>query len=596
MPQKPMQMLNSFLYTDVKQKLRFGLVGGINTVSAYLAFIAIYHLSDRYIVSSILSYLVGMLVSYTLNRSFVFKSDKKAGQFIPFCLVNLTSLGCSTAVLYVLVQYGGFVVYFAQVLAIGVSMVVNYLGYQKVFTQGVSMRRLIPFLVTYRDHLDYQQLAKWGIFGLLLAMTLYNVQMSVLSDIAHDALPYMSGYSDKFVSEGRWINFALFYSLKAVPSYIAVVICNLSIFYFGYRLSLGVRKDVWLALCFGLLILNVPYFTMLFKWPMTLIPGCLMLALFAYMKDKLNPYALLIVSGILLFATYPAFYFLMPLLFLSTLRNASYPSMIKFLLMWALGYVLGYVVANGLVYAYTYLSSEHASFIHFANWRRSTPSTSLSSLLDNILKSAGNFERNALYISDLSPWFYLPIAMTVIWALKQHLKYTLIVILVVLSIYASVVPLGVTVPLRSGITLPIGLGVMLLLIEQKIWRGLVLLSLFIPLSYQMHDYNYGYTQSREAMARIMGSNDTHGYLKQPERFEKVLVSVDEPKMSQYMYQLTESNAFNVPSNLRYHFIKPYLYKRGWSKDKIEVINDPRVAIQGETSIQPKGKTLFVRID
>lgn len=596
MSQKPMQMLNSFLYNDFKQKLRFGFVGGINTVSAYLAFIALYHFSGRYIVSSILSYLVGMLISYALNRSFVFKSEKKSGQFVPFCLVNLTSLGCSTAVLYWLVQYGGFVVYFAQVLAIGVSMVVNYLGYQKVFTQGVSMRGLLPFLFTQNACLDYPQLAKWGGFGLLLIATLYNVQMSVLSDIAHDALPYMGGYTDKFVSEGRWINFALFHSLKSVPSYVAVIICNLSIFYFGYRLSLGIRKDVWLALCFGLLVINVPYFTMLFKWPMTLIPGCLMLALFAYMKEKLNPSALLIVSGILLFATYPAFYFLMPLLFLSTLRHASYPSIIKFLLMWALGYVLGYVVANSLVYAYTYVISEHASFIHFANWRRSTPSTSLSSLLDNVLKSAGNFERNALYISALSPWFYLPIAMTVVWAVKQHLKYTLIVALVVLSIYASVVPLGVTVPLRSGITLPIGLAVMLLLIEQKVWRGLVLLLLFIPLSYQMHDYNDGYTQSRQAMASIMESNDTFGYLKQPEQFDKVFVSVDEPKMSQYMYQLTKSNAFNVPSNLRYHFIKPYLYKHGWPKDKIEVINDPRTAIQGQATIQPEGKTLFIRID
>lgn len=111
----------------------------MNTLSAYLAFIVIYHLSDRYLLASVLSYFIGMLISYTLNKRFVFNSAQKSGQFIPFCIVNLTSLACSTATIYGLVEYAGVMVYIAQVLAVAVSMVVNYLGYQKVFTQGVSM-------------------------------------------------------------------------------------------------------------------------------------------------------------------------------------------------------------------------------------------------------------------------------------------------------------------------------------------------------------------------------------------------------------------------------------------------------------------------
>ncbi|OEF29070.1 hypothetical protein A1QC_14170 [Vibrio rumoiensis 1S-45] len=595
MLQKPMKLLNNLVYTDFKQKIRFGLVGVINTVAAYLAFVALYQVSDRYIVSSVLSYLVGMLVSYALNRSFVFKSEAKKGQFLPFCIVNLTSLGCSTATLYLLVHYGGVMVYLAQALAVCVSMVINYLGYQKVFTQGASMKSIFSFV--YHDgRIDWKEVAKWCFFTALAMVTIFNVHMSVVSNIAHDALPYMEGYSDKFVSEGRWINFALFYTLRAIPSPIAVMLCDAFIFYFGYRLALGVRKDTWLALCFGLLIVSVPYFTMLFKWPMTLIPGCFMLALFAHVKDKFNPYALLIVSGILLFATYPAFYFLMPLLFLSSLSRSSYFDIFKFLCVWAIGYVLGYVVANGLVYAYTYFFSDHASFIQFASWRRSDPLNSVAGLIENITKSSDNFERNALYISNLSPWFYLPVALTTLWAAKKHLKYTLIVFLVVISIYASVIAMGVTVPLRSGITLPIGLSMMILLLNNKCWRAVALLLLFIPFAYQMHDYNSGYTSSRVAMATILEKNDTHGYLKQPKSFKKVVISVDEVKTSAYMYQLTDSNAFKTLSNLRYHFIQPYLYKQGWPRSKIEVINDPHLTVRGEAIIKKEDDVLFIDID
>ncbi|WP_105900829.1 GtrA family protein [Vibrio gangliei] len=596
MPHSRVKMLPSFIHHDLGQKLRFGLVGLINTASAYLAFILIYQLSGRYLVASVLSYGIGMLISYVLNRSFVFQADKKTGQFIPFCLVNLTSLLCSTSVLYLLVEGFSMWVYLAQVLAVGVSMVVNYLGYRQVFSRGFSMSGFAAVFKQESRYFDVWALTQWLLFIILLAATLYNVQMSVFSDIAHDALPYMTGYSDKFVSEGRWINFALFYSLREMPSSLAVIICDTAIFYFGYKLALGIRKDTWFALCFGLLIVNVPYFTMLFKWPMTLVPGCVMLAFFAYVKDKFNPSAFLLVSGVLLFATYPAFYFLMPLLFLSTLRTASWREIASFVAVWILGYVLGYLVANSLVYAYSYFFSDHASFIQFAHWRRSTPSTDLASLMDNIAKSAANFERNALYISELSGWLYLPLACTVLWALKQHVKYCIVVLLVVFSIYASVLPLGVQVPLRSGITLPIGLAMVMLLVESNKWRTLLLVLLFIPLGYQMHDYNYGYTNTRQIMASIMEAHPGSENFEHPEKFDKVVISVDEPKMTAFMLQRTGSNAFKVPSNLRYHFIQPYLYKHGWPRSKIDIINDPRIEVNGDIKVKPEGRVLFVSLD
>ncbi len=134
---KPAKKASSWISPSLWQKIRFAMVGVINTLTAYVAFIALYQITHRHILASVLAYFIGMMVSYALNRSFVFKQPKRSGQFVPFCVVNLTSLACSTGILYLLVDHFGMYVYLAQVFAIGASMVINYLGYRTIFTRGV---------------------------------------------------------------------------------------------------------------------------------------------------------------------------------------------------------------------------------------------------------------------------------------------------------------------------------------------------------------------------------------------------------------------------------------------------------------------------
>ncbi len=458
------------------------------------------------------------------------------------------------------------------------------------------MNTLLSSQRSDKIQLDWLRIAQWGLVAILALITLYNVYFSMLENVAHDAMPYMEDYVGKFVSEGRWINFALFPLLKAVPQVIAVSLCSLFVFVFGYQVASGMRKEPWLAVAFALLIVNIPYFTMLFKWPMTLIPGMALLALFSCIKDRMPRNAFLLISGMLLFATYPAFYFLMPLLFIRDLNRAPLKELIIFMLVWMAGYVLGYVVANASVYLYTYLFTDHPSFIEFVSWRRSTPTTDFSSLISNIMKSAGNFERNALYLSMLSPWFFVPVGLTALWALKNQPKYTFVVLMVVLSIYASVIALGVKVPLRSGITLPIGMAMMILLVDNRAWRTILLISLFIPFAYKMHYYNYAYNEKRILTEAMLTERDNHGYLQQPERFKKVIVSVDEVKTSEYFYQLTKSNAYKTLSNLELHYIRPYLYQFGWKDKNIEVHDEPRNYVEGEAYVEAKGDVLYITID
>ncbi|SJN56899.1 GtrA family protein [Vibrio ruber] len=126
--------LDNRIRPELRQTLRFALVGMLNTGTSYILFVILYQLLGYYLVASILSYMIGMLISFMLNRGFVFKSSARRGQLLPFCVVNLSSLACSTGVLYLLVEQLAMYVYFAQVVAIGVSMTINYLGYRTIFS------------------------------------------------------------------------------------------------------------------------------------------------------------------------------------------------------------------------------------------------------------------------------------------------------------------------------------------------------------------------------------------------------------------------------------------------------------------------------
>lgn len=592
--------LNRMIGVELMQKLRFGLVGGFNTLVSYLAFVGIYQLTNDYIVSSVLAYLIGMLVSFTLNRAFVFNSTAQKGQLLAFCCVNLTALACSTFVLHILVSFVGLSVYIAQILTIGVSMVINFLGYRAVFKYGISMKHVLSAVLEKSGlegskSIDAAFIAKLLLLLGLVIITAMNLTDSMSSNLAWDAMPYMDSYAGKFTEEGRWINFILYDLLCTLPAPLAIALCNLFIFIFGLQVARGLKFDLLYALCFALIFINVPNFTMLFKWPMTLLSSTLALAVFGLLKDRFSRNTLLICAGVVLFATYPGFYFLMPLLFIKQVSEESYPNIIKFVLMWVLGYVFGFAVVQGAVYLYTLLTTDHAHFIELAEWRKATPLTDLTSLITNVTRSAGNFQRNALYLAELSALLFVPVIAAFIWALKEHLKFTLIVLLVTLSLYVSVIVLGVEAPLRTGVTLPIGMMMIASLVKPNWARMVLMVALIIPFAHQVQKYNSGYNGKRAMIAKILEANDPHGYLKQKDRFAKVVLSIDEKSSSRYFYDLTQWPLFENVGYLRSHYIKPYLYKYGWRAGEIETRNVYIETSKGEAFVTVEGDTIFLDI-
>ena len=64
---------------DIKEMIKFGFVGGMNTlIGTAVMFFAYNALGLGYWVSSALNYIVGSIFSYFANKYFTFKSKKKS--------------------------------------------------------------------------------------------------------------------------------------------------------------------------------------------------------------------------------------------------------------------------------------------------------------------------------------------------------------------------------------------------------------------------------------------------------------------------------------------------------------------------------------
>lgn len=133
------------------KKARFGLVGIANTLVDFLLYGVLVWLGVGFLVANFISTSAGMALSFTLNRSFVFKvqTGSTSRQIALFLLVTLFGLWALHPIIIYFLQapslaYFGWLPDFLQNLvpkgfAILVSLVWNYIWYSKVvFRQGTN--------------------------------------------------------------------------------------------------------------------------------------------------------------------------------------------------------------------------------------------------------------------------------------------------------------------------------------------------------------------------------------------------------------------------------------------------------------------------
>ena len=115
---------------------KFIIVGISNTAASYTIFIILLLLTNNYILSATLSYLIVFIRSFYFNKSWVFKSNKQVNLKLTlyFLLINLLSLASNLIILAFLIEVTNVNVYISQAIATLIVMGINYNGYKLIFS------------------------------------------------------------------------------------------------------------------------------------------------------------------------------------------------------------------------------------------------------------------------------------------------------------------------------------------------------------------------------------------------------------------------------------------------------------------------------
>lgn len=113
----------------MSQFSRFLFVGIANTVFGYAVIFSCMYLAEiSPELSNVIGYSVGVLISYSLNRHFTFRSVKQWGaEFVRFVLCFLTAYSFNLMVLVVLIRIFAFHAGLSQIIAGSIYIVVTYM-------------------------------------------------------------------------------------------------------------------------------------------------------------------------------------------------------------------------------------------------------------------------------------------------------------------------------------------------------------------------------------------------------------------------------------------------------------------------------------
>lgn len=121
-----------------ESKLRFAIVGGINTAIDFGILFILHGLGLNKYIANIISTSVAFIFSFFANRTFTFKSSGSARkQFIPFLIVTIAGLWLlQPATIWLVLQPLGqlnesIALFIAKIVATVASLVWNYILYSK---------------------------------------------------------------------------------------------------------------------------------------------------------------------------------------------------------------------------------------------------------------------------------------------------------------------------------------------------------------------------------------------------------------------------------------------------------------------------------
>lgn len=117
---------------DFKQFSKFAVVGVINTlINLVVLFVFTEYLGLYYIYSAIIAFLFAVTNSFILNTIWTFNSKishKTTKRYTKFFIVSLMALMVNLLILYSLTEYFKLWYMLSQIIAIAISLWVNFFG------------------------------------------------------------------------------------------------------------------------------------------------------------------------------------------------------------------------------------------------------------------------------------------------------------------------------------------------------------------------------------------------------------------------------------------------------------------------------------
>ena len=125
----------------LEQITKFGCTGGISFVVDYSVLIFLTEILElNYLVANCLSFIISVIVNYTLSMKFVFKSVNKSKvfDFIIFIILSVVGLGLNSLIMFICTDYIGVHYTISKIGATGIVMVFNFISRKIVYERALS--------------------------------------------------------------------------------------------------------------------------------------------------------------------------------------------------------------------------------------------------------------------------------------------------------------------------------------------------------------------------------------------------------------------------------------------------------------------------
>jgi hypothetical protein len=328
-----------------------------------------------------------------------------------------------------------------------------------------------------------EKLIDIAIVVLLLGLfcSLYWVVLDIHA-VRHDALIVIPNDMEHFKGEGRWINLVLFDVLHHLNIQVTILLGTVFWGFFSYTVARHYTNDKNLRLVFTLISLQIPSFYSLIGWPDQILTASAVLAISAYLSDKVNYRLVFLVSGILFFGVLNNYYNLVILLYIKEISQSSIKKIFKIILWWIVSYLLGYFVMLVIV---KIVAGQWGLLI--GAWRRPNKIQNVGDLFINTFNVLLSLNSNLRLVNrNLSFWLFGISVITALSCLfrKEEMRRAsfllgvLTAVLVGLAGYAQSIPYGFFVVDRTACGLFFSIFVLILLVCSRLRNvGLVMAAL-----------------------------------------------------------------------------------------------------------------------